>query len=407
MRRVVVVGASLAGVRTAEALRRRGFSGELTIVGAEPHYPYDRPPLSKQLLAGAIEAEACLLRRRGNVRARWLLGRPAVALDPVESRLRLSDGAVLEFDGLVIATGCGARAWPGEVPASGVHVLRGLDDALALRRAVRHDRGVAIVGAGFIGCEVAATLRAQGAEVTLVDIAPRPMMPLGPLVGEVCARLHEQRGVRLRLASQVVGLEGRRKLQAVRLENGECVNADIAVIALGAVPHLGWLRGAGLALADGVVVDEHCFADRARRIVAVGDAAVSPHPLADGEPTAVRHWANAVEQAAIAAANLLAPEAAHLCPYIAVPSFWSDQYDVKIQSVGLPELADSFELIKGSIEELRFVLLARRGQRLVGAIGFNSGRALAEIRRDLTDRLRAAQSLMPGARPQARSISAM
>jgi NADPH-dependent 2,4-dienoyl-CoA reductase/sulfur reductase-like enzyme len=384
-RRIVVVGASLAGLRAAEALRGAGFDGELTVVGEELEVPYDRPPLSKQLLAGDVEPAECRLAQDPALEATWRLGRRATGLDTAAREVSLDDGDRVPYDGLVIATGSAARPWPG---AGGVHVLRTLEHALALRAACRQARSVAIVGAGFIGCEVAATLRASGRTVTLIDVAPRPMMPLGALAGEVCARLHAERGVRLFMGRPVAGV-GRDR---VLLEDGERVDADVVIAALGAVPNTGWLGGSGLRLADGVVTDAYCFADGTteRRIVAAGDVAVFPHPLAGDAPVPIRHWSNAVEQGSAAAANLLAAGDGDLVRFAPVPSFWSDQYDVKIQSVGFPHLADGDPEVDGALEAYRFVAAAERGARLVGAVGFNRAGKMAGYRRRLAEYLAAA-----------------
>jgi NADPH-dependent 2,4-dienoyl-CoA reductase/sulfur reductase-like enzyme len=377
--RIVVVGASLAGLRTAEALRAHGFTGELTIVGDELQPPYDRPPLSKELLAGSIEADACHLPYEPELAATWRLGRRAVALDLADRRVTLDDASTLPYDGLVIATGSAARPWPAGRHA---HLVRSLDDSLALREACRDASSALIIGAGFIGCEVAATLRSSGRDVTLLDIAPRPMMPLGPLAGEICARMHRQRGVHLRMAATVAAVDGR----SVQLTDGERLEADVLVAALGAIPNTGWLDGSGLRLRDGVVTDRFCFADDERRIVAAGDVAVFPHPLAE-TPVAIRHWSNAIDQAPVAAANLLANDPSELISYEPVPSFWSDQYDVKIQSVGFPHLADTAPEIDGSSDELRFVAAALRDGRLVGAVGFNRAGKIARYRRLLADEM--------------------
>ena len=377
-RRIVVVGASLAGLRSAEALRARGFEGELTVIGAEPELPYDRPPLSKELLAGTVEPEACRLACDPGLEATWLLGREALALDTVNRQVGLDDGRWLPYDGLVIATGSSARPWPA---APGVHVLRTARDALRLREACRSADSAGIVGAGFIGSEVAATLRAGGRDVTLVDIAPRPMMPLGAVAGEACASLHRAHGVELSMGSPVASVDAR----TIRLNDGKRIQADVIVAALGAVPNIGWLRSSGLRLDGGVVTDAFCFADGERRIVAVGDVAVFPHPLTGSRPIAIRHWSNAVEQAVTAAANLLQEdEPLHYAP---VPSFWSDQYDVKIQSVGFPHLADREPQVEGSLADLRFVAAAERDGLLVGAVGFNRAGKIAGYRRRLADSL--------------------
>jgi NADPH-dependent 2,4-dienoyl-CoA reductase/sulfur reductase-like enzyme len=255
---------------------------------------------------------------------------------------------------------------------------------VALRAAIARARRVVVLGAGFIGCEVAATLRTAGVAVTLVDVLAHPLAPLGAALGEVCAGLHLAHGVELRLGRRVAALEGDGRLTGVRLQDGERIAADVAVVALGAAPAVGWLEASGLAGRDGVPVDRHCFADEARRIVCAGDAAVFPHPLVDSGPVAIRHWSNAAEQAPVAAANLLAAPGERRA-YAPVPSFWSDQYDVRIQSVGFPALADRVEIVDGSPQEGRLLAVAERGGRLIGAVAFNSARRLVEYRRALAD----------------------
>ncbi|HLM50184.1 MAG TPA: FAD-dependent oxidoreductase [Solirubrobacteraceae bacterium] len=383
--RIVVVGASLAGLRAAEALRARGFEGDLTIVGAERHPPYTRPPLSKQLLAGAQEPGDCAL-RHDDLGADWRLGTSAVGLDPDRRSVLLSGGEELSYDGLLLATGSAARPWPGPLPRAGVHTLRELDDALALRAAVAQGGPVAVVGAGFVGSEVAATLRGRGLAVTLIDVAPLPMTPLGPRLGRLCAALHAEHGVELRLSAGVEAFEGDERLAAVRLSGGERVPATVAVVATGAVPNVGWLRGSGLTLErGGVLCDAACAAVGVEDVFCAGDIACWPHPLADGEPVRVEHWSNAAEQGAAAAANLLADPGDRV-PYAVVPSFWSDQYEVKIQSVGFPHRGTAEHHVVGSLEDRRFLLAYEREGRVVGAAGFRAMRHIPHFRRHVADR---------------------
>jgi 3-phenylpropionate/trans-cinnamate dioxygenase ferredoxin reductase subunit len=381
--RVVVVGAGLAGHRSAAALRRLGFAGELTVVGDEPHLPYDRPPLSKQVLGGSMTADECRFDSDG-LDVSWRLGRAAVALD-VEARVvRLADGEALPFDGLVIATGRRAREWPDRPALDGFHSVRSLDDAAALRRAVRTDTRVVIVGAGFIGCEVAATLRGLGVgDVTVIDIAPYPMPALGREVGERARRLHESHGVKFRLGTSVALFEGDGHVTAVRLEDGERVPADVVLLALGSQANSEWLTGSGLQLEKGaVVVDEHCRALGADGIVAVGDIAAYPYPDAPG-PLCVEHWASARDMADTAAATLLGEPWA----LRAVPTFWSDQYDVKIKSAGLLALADSYTVVEDDPDRPALVVEAHRDGALVGAIVFNRNRTIIGYQRTLADAL--------------------
>ena len=382
MERVVIVGAGLAGHRSAEALRRHGFNGRLTLVGDEAHRPYDRPPLSKQMLAGTMTARDCEFDSAG-LDVTWALGRPAVGLDTAARVVHLHDGAALPYDGLVIATGRRARTWPGLPRLAGFHTVRRIEDAIALRRAVRTDSRVVIVGAGFIGCEVAATLRGLGVgDVAVVDIAPHPMPVLGPEVGERALRLHEAQGVRFRLGTSVAMFEGDTAVEAVLLEDGERLAADLVLLALGSVPNSEWLAGSGLELHNGAVLcDEYCFAAGSDDIVAVGDIAAHPYAEADG-PLCVEHWATARDMADTAAANLLAePDSRRL--YRAVPTFWSDQYDVKIKSAGLLALADSFVVVDENAERRALVVEAQRDGALVGAIVFNRNRTIIQYQRTL------------------------
>jgi NADPH-dependent 2,4-dienoyl-CoA reductase/sulfur reductase-like enzyme len=370
VRRVVVVGGGLAGHRSAEALRRYGFGGELIVVGDESHPPYDRPPLSKQLLRGSITAQDCYF-DCAELDVRWLLGRVAVGLDPGARTVLLDGGDLLRYDGLVIATGRRARRWPSRLDLQGFHTLRRLEDAASLREAIHIDSRVVIVGAGFIGCEVAATLRGLGVrDVSLVDVAPYPMPVLGPEVGDRAIRLHESRGVKLRLGTSVATFEGDGHVEAVRLEGGERLAADVVLLALGSQPNSEWLSGAGLELRAGAVVcDEYCFAVGTDDVVAVGDIAAYPYPGAPG-PMCIEHWTNARDMADTAAANLLADPQSRR-PYRAVPTFWSDQYDVKIKSAGLLALADTYVVVADDAERPALVVEARLDGALVGAIVFN------------------------------------
>jgi NADPH-dependent 2,4-dienoyl-CoA reductase/sulfur reductase-like enzyme len=374
-RRVVVVGASLAGVRGAETLRRSGFAGGITLVGAEAHFPpYDRPPLSKQILAGHWQPEAGLLKVDDGLKADLVLGRSAVGLDLARKAVLL-DGDELPFDGLFVATGATPRnPWAEWTPERGVYTLRSLDDCLRLRDALRGPARVAIVGAGFIGCEVAGTCRALGLDVTLIDTLSWPMLrALGPEMGQVHAAFHRERGVRLVLGRSVAALVGHDRVKGIQLDGDEMVEADVVVVATGAAPETRWLEGSGLELAGGVICDAQGFAVGTDTVVAAGDVARWTHPMT-GVGLRVEHWTNAVGQAEVAARNLAArlEGAEPVESYATVPYFWSDQHDRKLQYIGFGgSAADDGTQVTvelGAVEDGRFVAAYHRDGRLVGAL---------------------------------------
>jgi len=382
---IVVVGASLAGIRCAEALRRQGFDGRIALVGDEPHRPYDRPPLSKEVLRGERTPEQLALTKPEAFDALRLdlhLGARAQSLDLATRRVRLENGDALPFDGLVIATGARARMLPGAPPLAGIHVLRTLDDALALRAELEQSPRVAVVGAGFIGAEVAASCRKRGLEVTLIEALPHPMARvLNREVGMLCAAAHSDAGVDVRLGVGVAALEGGSRVERVHLQDGSKVAADVVVVGIGAIPETRWLEGSGLALGDGVVCDASLCA--APGIVAAGDVARWPH-AGYGEPIRIEHWTNAVEQADAAAARLLGgPDNA--APFSPVPFVWSDQYELKIQATGVIRPDDEMFVGHGSLDERRFVAFFGREGRFTGALAVNRVRQLMGTRRMLRE----------------------
>jgi 3-phenylpropionate/trans-cinnamate dioxygenase ferredoxin reductase subunit len=382
LERVVVAGASLAGLRAAERLRAEGFDGTLTIVGAEPHAPYDRPPLSKELLAGTRQATDVALRVLPELGAEWILGDAATGLDLHARRLRTASGRELPFDGLVIATGSTARRLPALDPAlPGVHELRTLDDALALRAALAGRPRVVLVGCGFIGVEVASTAVALGAEVEIVTLDPA-LCIAGPLVSGTAGAMLADHGVRVRVGVGVERVLGDGRVEALVLTDGTRADADHVVVAAGAVPATGWLDGSGLELDGGVVCDAASAAAGAERVVAAGDVARWPNPVFGGLSMRVEHWTNAVEQGMAAARTLLhgsSPETA----YRSVPGFWSEHFGTRLQSVGLPGLADRTEIVEGSVDDGRFVAAAYRDDALVGAVTYGNARGLAPFRAEL------------------------
>jgi 3-phenylpropionate/trans-cinnamate dioxygenase ferredoxin reductase component len=387
MDRLVIVGASLAGLRAGQAARAAGFDGQLVMVGDERHLPYTRPPLSKELLAGEHSVDRVSL-PVDKLDAEWRLGVPAARLDRGRRRVVLADGEELAYDRLIVATGSRARSWPGAgAGLEAVHVLRDLDDALALRAAFEEQPRVAIVGAGFIGCEVAQTARKAGLDVTLIDVAATPMLPLGPELGAWCAELHRDHGVDLRLGSGVAGLLGHGRVEAVELTGGERVPADVVVIGLGAVPNTEWLADSGLAPDPGIACDATLTAAADPDILGAGDIVSWPHPLAGGEAIRIEHWTVAAEQGQLAGRNVLAPPVERK-PYDAPPYFWSDQYDVKIQAVGLPGRAAHLEVLEATADRSRVVYAGERDGHLVGVIAINAARRLGSYRQALADPLR-------------------
>lgn len=397
MDRIVVVGASLAGFRAAEALRTQGFDGALTLVGEEVHAPYDRPPLSKQVLTGEWEPERTALPSAaqagdgdGAEAFDWRLGTPAVGLDLSTREVALADGARLGYDGLVIATGCRPRTIGGE-GVDGVHVLRTLDDAVALRAELdAGPRRVVVIGAGFIGSEVAASCRARDIDVTIVEALPVPLeRVLGADMGALVADLHRDHAVDLRLGVGVDGFEsaegtgGVEHVTGVRLADGTTVAASVVVVGIGVVPSTEWLDGSGLTLDNGVVCDATCLA--ATGVVAAGDVARWPNLRFGGELMRVEHWDNALEMGVAAATRLLAADEASAVPYEPVPWFWSDLYDRKIQLAGRSGPDDEVQVVHGDVAERRFVALYGRGGRLVGALGWNRPRHVMQWRQRLTE----------------------
>jgi NADPH-dependent 2,4-dienoyl-CoA reductase/sulfur reductase-like enzyme len=382
LRSVAVVGGALAGLRAVEALRRSGFDGRVDWIGAEPHAPYDRPPLSKQVLRGEWGPERIGLLRGevASLGAELRFGVRAERLDTNERRIHLAGGESIGFDGLVIATGASPRRLPGQPDLEGVFVLRSVDDALALRDALARGPRVVVVGGGFIGAEVAASCRQRGLDVAMVEALGQPLeQALGPTLGALFADLHRDHGVDVRTGVAVAAIEGERRVERVRLADGGVLPADVVVVGIGVVPETRWLEGSGLTLRDGVVCDAACAA--APGIVAAGDVARFWHARY-GESIRVEHWTNAVEQAEAAVATLLhGPAAAK--SYEPVPYVWSDQYDAKLAVAGRPRASDELRVVDGSLEERRFVAVFGRAGRLTGAVGMNRMRKLMEWRRRL------------------------
>jgi len=344
-RTVVVVGASVAGVRTAQSLRTEGFGGRIVLLGDEPDLPYDKPPLSKQFLAGCWSVERIALltaEAAAAVGIELRLGVAAQRLDVAGRQVVLIDGSTIDYDAAVLATGAAARPAPWSA-TSGVHVLRSMADARALRDDLEVDRPVVIIGGGFIGAEVAATAHALGREVTVVDPLSAPIgRVVGREVGELFVDLHTRHGVTTKFGVGVESVEGEAGDLTVQLTDGSQLAAGTVVVGIGAVPNDGWLAGSGLLVDDGVVCDEHCRAVDAADVYAVGDVLRWFHP-GHGEHVRVEHWTNAVESAAVVAHNIAHPE--ELRSHCPVEYVWSDQYDWKIQIVGRPVGATRHTLV--------------------------------------------------------------
>ncbi len=381
MDRIVLVGASAAGLTAADALRREGFTGTLTLVGDELWAPYDRPPLSKQVLAGSWEPERTVLRQEADLQRLKLdlrLGCRATGLDPAARTVTLADGDRLRYDGLLLATGLRPRRLPFGHDLAGVHVLRTLDDALTLRAQLGAGPRVVVIGAGFLGSEIAATARGLGLDVTLVDTEPTPLArQVGTWVGGLVADLHRDHGVRLHLGRGVTDVTGERgRVTAVLLDDGTRLPADVVVVAIGSVPAVDWLAGSGLPLGDGVRCDSHCRA--APGVYAAGDVANWPDPATGGR-VRLEQRMNATEQSRAAVRNLLAGPG-DAVPYTPVPFGWTDQYDAKIQFHGRCPADAQVECVDGDPRARSFVALYRLHGRVVGALGWNRVRALREYR---------------------------
>lgn len=386
----VVIGASLAGWRAVETLRAEGFDGDITLVGEEAHLPYDRPPLSKQILAGTWPPEKAVLadrKRTSELRVHEVLGHRAVRLDVADRQVELDDGQKLTADALLIATGARPRRLPGTDELGqedGVFTLRTLDDSLALRQAVTTVEAcrVVVIGAGFIGAEVASTCAGLGCRVTVLEALDIPLANvLGPMIGTHCGSLHESHGVDLRTGVGVaevrrVGTDS--AVLEVELADGAVVSADVVVVGIGVIPNTEWLEGSGLAVDNGVVCDERLFA--ADGVVAAGDVA-RWNWRHDGQEELIRieHWQLAAE-AGVAAARSLVAGRDDAAPFTPVPYFWSDQFDIRFQVLGNPGGQDEVAIVDGSLEEGKFVALFGRAGRLRAVMAIGKPRQLMGFR---------------------------
>lgn len=386
MKHVAVVGAGLAGLSAARAVRKQGFDGELTVVGAEPHRPYDRPPLSKEFLAGGVTTADLALEADGeDLSAEWRLGVTATHLDVAAGRIGLDDGSAVDADGIVVATGACARSLSGPPLRAGVHTLRSLDDAVRLRADLRPGSRLVVIGAGFIGAEVASTAWELGCRVTVLEAAPTPLSgPLGVQMGALVAGLHAAHGVTMHCGTAVSGLLGTDRVSGVALADGREIPADVVVVGVGARPNVSWLHGSGLEVGDGVRCD-HRGATGHAGVVAVGDCAAWLDPET-GRHQRLEHWTAARERPAIAVATLLVgarPELASAPRRERAPYFWSDQYGLRIQFAGRARPDDDVSLEIGRVDEASFLAVYRRQGRAVAVLGVDQEEEFTRRRRQL------------------------
>ncbi len=379
---VLVVGAGLGGVRTVEGLRSAGYEGRISMVGGEEHLPYDRPPLSKQFLAGDWKREQLDLTdvdKAADLGVRTHLGRRAVAWRPGE--IELSDSSTLHADAIVLAPGVTSRTLPGQPPSA--HVLRTVEESVALREAIEGARSMLLVGAGFVGAEVASTAHDAGLDVTVLEVAPTPMARvLGEQVGELTARLISESGVTLRCGVSVASLDA----AGAELDDGSRVDAEVLVVGVGGRLDLDWLSGTGLDLSGGIPCDARGRVEGLDGVWAVGDAAAWTDPL-HGDRVRHEHWTSATTQAAVVARDIAGAEP----PPVTVPYFWSDQFGLKIQLLGRPDVADETVPLHGEGIDggpvKGTVVGYLRGGELVAVAGFGAARRIMRYRKPLLERL--------------------
>jgi NADPH-dependent 2,4-dienoyl-CoA reductase/sulfur reductase-like enzyme len=381
VKRVVVVGGSLAGVNAIEELRARGYDGQIVLVSAETGLPYTRPPLSKEALATGTSLDALALRGPGWFDDRGVdlqLGRQAIGLDTRDKRVLLDSGTAVPFDGLVLATGS-TPVRPNGFHTPNTHELRTFDDAQRLRARLASGGHLVVLGAGFIGMETAATARGMGLDVTVVEMAPVPMFRAFPTaLGQWFVERHADNGVRVLCSTSVLSLQDVGSQTRVRLSTGEVLVADVVLAGLGTKPSTTWLDGSSVAVGDGVMCEPNLMTN-VPGIVAAGDVARWSNSVF-GESMRIEHWTNAVEQGAHAAAALLGEQS----PFGSVPFFWTDQYNLKLRCVGRPLPHDRMATL--AISDTSYVAVFGRGGLVSGAVCVNAPRQLATLRQAVADR---------------------
>ncbi|WP_396905588.1 NAD(P)/FAD-dependent oxidoreductase [Mycolicibacterium phlei] len=362
-RGIVIVGGGLAAARTAEQLRRSEYTGPVTIISDEGHLPYDRPPLSKEVLHADhddITLKPAEFYQENDITLR--LGNGATAVDAAAQTVTLQDGSTVGYDELIIATGLVPKRIPSFPDLAGIHVLRNYDEAVALRKEAASAKRAVVVGAGFIGCEVAASLRKLGVEAVLVEPQPTPLASvLGEQIGELVTRLHRAEGVDVRCGVGVAEVRGTDRVEKVVLSDGSEIDADLVIVGIGSNPATGWLEGSGIKLDNGVVCDEHGRTS-APHVWAIGDVASWRHTL--GHQVRVEHWSNVADQARVLVPALLGEEPPAV---VSVPYFWSDQYDVKIQALGEPEPGDTVHIVED--DGRKFLAYYERDGVLAAVVG--------------------------------------
>ncbi len=372
---VVIVGASMGGLRTAEALRRFGYTGAITVIGDETWAPYNRPPLSKEVLAGEVVSHETVAfpQRAATADVGWVLGRRVVSADLANSSVTTDDGEIFEYSHLVVATGLRPKrqVYPNNIHA-GRHIIRTLDDAMGLRAELQPGARVVVLGAGFIGCETAATARKLGCDVTIVAPGTVPMLrPLGNELAHELQRRQEAEGVKFLLKRTVTDLVGESHITAVTLDDGTELPCDVFIEAIGSLPNTEWLEGNDINIVDGLLCDENLRAKKKAGISwpnvwGVGDVVRFPNPIFDAEPRRVEHW-NIPSECAKYVGSAIATGVTEEV-FRPIPSFWSDQFDVHILAFGLLALADSNKLVEGKLDG-DCVFEYYRGDQLVGAAG--------------------------------------